>query len=347
MQRIPHNHQNDGANNMVDAAETSNNLWPPFEEDPTTYDQQNDGNNINFVDLDETSKNPWPPFEEDIIPYNQNDGENNMVDPAETSENPWLLFQKDIITGERDTSIIPHQEDLIMVQQPSEEALAASSVNQNNKKRARRLKRFQSGKLVVQPDTDEGSLVKKHDHNAKERVRRMKLNASYLALRSLLPDSHRSKKKWSAPVVVGKVLEYIPELETEIEDLTQKKEQMISMIEKRQITPIQASPSEFETPTVSVTEVRKGEVIIQICMKRENSSVLSTLIANAEGEGMQIVSASALPVSDDRVCYHLHLHVNGSSERSDYIEVLRTKILSWSCESSSIHRQDQDGDNIF
>lgn len=35
--------------------------------------------------------------------------------------------------------------------------------------------------------------VKKLDHNAKERIRRMKLNASYLALRALLPDSRRSK----------------------------------------------------------------------------------------------------------------------------------------------------------
>ena len=39
----------------------------------------------------------------------------------------------------------------------------------------------------------EGSSMKKLDHNAKERVRRLKLNASYLAFRSLLPESKKAK----------------------------------------------------------------------------------------------------------------------------------------------------------
>lgn len=44
---------------------------------------------------------------------------------------------------------------------------------------------------VIEIAEEEG--VKKLDHNAKERIRRMKLNASYLALQALLPDSRRSK----------------------------------------------------------------------------------------------------------------------------------------------------------
>ena len=39
----------------------------------------------------------------------------------------------------------------------------------------------------------EGSTSKKLDHNAKEKVRRLKLNETYLTLRSLLPDSRRAK----------------------------------------------------------------------------------------------------------------------------------------------------------
>jgi len=39
----------------------------------------------------------------------------------------------------------------------------------------------------------EGSSMKKLDHNAKERVRRLKLNASYLEFRSLLPESKKAK----------------------------------------------------------------------------------------------------------------------------------------------------------
>lgn len=45
----------------------------------------------------------------------------------------------------------------------------------------------------LQTGGEEGPVAKKQDHNAKERVRRMKLNASYLALGALLPQSRRSK----------------------------------------------------------------------------------------------------------------------------------------------------------
>ncbi|KAH6777382.1 hypothetical protein C2S52_007170 [Perilla frutescens var. hirtella] len=47
---------------------------------------------------------------------------------------------------------------------------------------------------ILEQSAEEGpSGLKKLDHNAKERIRRMKLNASFLALRALLPDSRRSK----------------------------------------------------------------------------------------------------------------------------------------------------------
>ncbi|CAA2964506.1 transcription factor bHLH160-like [Olea europaea subsp. europaea] len=60
----------------------------------------------------------------------------------------------------------------------------------------------------------------------KERIRRMKINASYLALRALIPDYSisRSKERWTAPALVDCVLKYIPELENEIETLKLKKQ---------------------------------------------------------------------------------------------------------------------------
>ncbi|XP_019051575.1 PREDICTED: transcription factor bHLH101-like [Nelumbo nucifera] len=272
-----------------------------------------------------------------IAHSHHSDGEKSMLVPAaETSEDPWLPFEDDMFTGQVGSSSFLHQEDLIMVQPSLDEGLVAGSNNQNNKERAGRMRSFQTGKSsVVQPGADEESIIKKLDHNAKEKLRRVNLNASYLALRTLLPDSSRSKKKWSAPVILGKVVEYIPELKAEIKNLTRSKEQILSTVEKKQM-PTHDSPSESKIPTVSITEVRKGELIVQICMKRENSSVLSTLLANAEGEGMQIVSTSSLSVPDDRDCYHLHLHVNGSSPIADYIAVLRAKLLSWLCGISSI-----------
>lgn len=50
---------------------------------------------------------------------------------------------------------------------------------------------FNEEKEATEEEPNSG--LKKLDHNAKERIRRMKLSASYLALRSLLPDSKRSK----------------------------------------------------------------------------------------------------------------------------------------------------------
>ncbi|KAF8411763.1 hypothetical protein HHK36_004321 [Tetracentron sinense] len=178
----------------------------------------------------------------------------------------------------------------------------------------------------------DGSIVKKLNHNARERIRRMKLNDSYLALQSLLPDSRRSKKKWSAPVMIDRALEYIPELENEIEKLTQRKDHMLSIVEKNQFLD-QTPPLKSQVPTVSVSAVTKCEVVIQICMKREQSNVFSTLLANVEDEGMCITTASTLSVCDDRVCYHLHLHMNGDSLGDNYIVVLRDKVVSWLCDN--------------
>lgn len=52
-------------------------------------------------------------------------------------------------------------------------------------------------RLVEEQSADEEgtSVAKKMNHNANERIRRMKLNASYLALRALLPDYSRSRSK--------------------------------------------------------------------------------------------------------------------------------------------------------
>ncbi|PON92331.1 Achaete-scute transcription factor-related [Trema orientale] len=164
-------------------------------------------------------------------------------------------------------------------------------------------------KLTVQSEVEEESYVKKQDHNAKERQRRMKLSESYLALGSLLPPNSRpSKKRWTAPVIVDKVLHFIPELENEIEQLTLKKknmqsalENMASVINKKSIN------SELNSLTISVNEVKKGELILQICRQRDGKNIFSRLLKNIEEEGICIVSASTLRVCDERECYNIHI----------------------------------------
>ena len=98
-------------------------------------------------------------------------------------------------------------------------------------------------------------------------------------------------------------------MEDEIENLTLKKNNMLSSIESKQITN-QNQHSDLQAPTISVTEVGKDEAIVQICMQREPGNiVLSNLMQNLENEGMGIMSASSLYVWDERVCYHLHIQV--------------------------------------
>ncbi|KAK4777627.1 hypothetical protein SAY87_017814 [Trapa incisa] len=196
-----------------------------------------------------------------------------------------------------------------------------------------------------QMDCEESSVVKKQDHNAKERVRRMKLNASYLALGELLPPSRRSKKRWSAPMIIDRVVEYIPELRQEIEDLTVKKERMLE--HKAEAASCSSAVGagcsdqlESSSPiTVSVHNVRSGEeLIVQICAKRkrrrredpgEDDGIVS-LLSNFEAEGISVLTASMLDVGEDQACYHLHIQMNGCSPYgNDYAAILKGKVISW------------------
>ncbi|OMP01558.1 hypothetical protein COLO4_11783 [Corchorus olitorius] len=109
----------------------------------------------------------------------------------------------------------------------------------------------------------EGSSVKKQQHNAKERVRRMKLHASYLALGALLPaDSTRSKKRKSAPHIIDRAVDYIPELEEEIEKLTLRKNHMLAKIKNKQ--PLNQNPDFqlHQDPSVLVHEIKQVLMIV-------------------------------------------------------------------------------------
>ncbi|KAJ6724866.1 ACHAETE-SCUTE TRANSCRIPTION FACTOR-RELATED [Salix viminalis] len=178
--------------------------------------------------------------------------------------------------------------------------------------------KLQMEKMESQPHMEGGSTSKKQQHNAKEKVRRMNLNASYLALASLLPNSQRSKKKWSAPGIIDEVLEYIPKLESEIEELTLMKNTELSKIEGRQPHDQQDLSAERQAPTISIHEVGQGEVIVQICSQRRDKedAALSNLFQNLEEQSISIVSASSINVREQStVCHHLHIKVCHSLPR--------------------------------
>ncbi|GMH06746.1 hypothetical protein Nepgr_008586 [Nepenthes gracilis] len=170
------------------------------------------------------------------------------------------------------------------------------------------------------------SSMKKLDHNAKERVRRLNLTVSHLALCSLFPDYHKPKKKWSAAHTIDRALEYIPELEGLVKKLTAQKNDMLSLVGKKRVLEDEEA---YQTLTVSVNEIRKGEVIVQICMQRVEKDIFSHLVEKVEGEGMQLIGASSLYACEDRYCYHLHLQIDERLPAADYIARLKDKVVSW------------------
>ncbi|KAH9609102.1 hypothetical protein KSS87_004468 [Heliosperma pusillum] len=173
------------------------------------------------------------------------------------------------------------------------------------------------GQVATALEAGQGSSTKKLNHNAKERVRRMKLNATFLALRALLPESRRAKKRWSAPYVIDRALEYIPELQKEIEKQTLEKNNMLSVIGNKQaisteddqrVLPKQVHNNSTSL-TVSINQVKDGEVIIQICEDKDKVGVLTTLFDKLEAEGLIVLGASSLCASQDRSCFHIHIQV--------------------------------------
>lgn len=116
-------------------------------------------------------------------------------------------------------------------------------------------------------------------------------------------------QKRSAPAIIDRALEYIPELENEIEKLTLKKDNMLLKIENKQ-RHNQNLQLEHEAPSVLVHEVEKGDVIIQIiCSPNDEKTVFSKLLQNLEAKEKGIISVSTLCVCEKRVCYHLHIQV--------------------------------------
>lgn len=88
--------------------------------------------------------------------------------------------------GMDSSAVLGEQNSLMLVESGREELRKDERMGKGKMKQ--RLAR-----MMLKGSKEEGPTSKKEEHNAKEKVRRMKLNASYLALGSLLPHSRRSK----------------------------------------------------------------------------------------------------------------------------------------------------------
>ncbi|CAN4118517.1 unnamed protein product [Withania somnifera] len=163
--------------------------------------------------------------------------------------------------------------------------------------------------------------VKKLNHNASERDRRKKINGLYSTLRSLLPASEHTKKL-SIPSTVSRILKYIPELQSEVERLTQKKDEFtLRTISNK------GNSTDFNKQKEKEKELRALQIIFQISTLKNNKGSISEAISVLEDEGLVLLNATSFETFEDRVFYTLHFQVEGTMVVE--VDMLRDKLLSY------------------
>ncbi|XP_021741166.1 transcription factor bHLH101-like [Chenopodium quinoa] len=198
---------------------------------------------------------------------------------------------------------------------------------------AKRSESPQGTSSTDQIDNNNPLLSKKLNHNASERDRRKKINDMYSSLRALLPATDQ-RKKLSIPSTIARVLEYIPQLQKQIEDLTHKKEGFTS-----KMSAILGNSGEFiqeqkhkrkcttkETTSCSISSNKLGdkEMVIQISTYERIS--VSEVLLHLEKNGYVVIDVSSFQSFGGTTFYNIHLWMEGSYVVS--IEKLNETLLS-------------------
>ncbi|XP_050366164.1 transcription factor ORG2-like [Argentina anserina] len=169
---------------------------------------------------------------------------------------------------------------------------------------------------AISDDSNTSSMAKKLNHNASERDRRKKINNLYSSLRSLVPADH--VKRLSIPATVSRVLKYIPELQQQVEELNQKRDELLSKISKQGNVILQeekqlqsaARRSRSSLSAVSANRLSDGEIAIQISTVKSTNNFISRILQSLEEDGLEILNASSFESSGGRIFYNLHLQVD-------------------------------------
>ncbi|GFP80820.1 transcription factor org2 [Phtheirospermum japonicum] len=240
--------------------------------------------------------------------------------PPQFSSLGWLLEEPisqqnmNYICGDNKTEI---SDSIALQHTKNKDAFAAS---------------FNDGLVVY---GDEGKMMKKLNHNASERDRRKKINTLYSTLRSLLPPEDHSRKL-SIPTTVSRVLNYIPELQKEVERLSKKRERLTSSKAKIEEEEAAAAAAAFSNKkkrmksnervsVISATPISDREIVFHISMSKTEKLSISEAVMRLENEGFIAINAASFQSFDGRLFYNLHLQAQGSQVPMD-AEMLKKKV---------------------
>jgi hypothetical protein len=118
-----------------------------------------------------------------------------------------------------------------------------------------------------------------------------------------------TQEKPSIATTVSEVLKYIPELQTEVENLERRKKKLMNANCKRGVANLSGSTA----PIVSVNCLNEMEIMVQVSFLSNSAEAalpFSVCIEVLENEGLHLISSSTFSPTENRTFYSLHLQVH-------------------------------------
>ncbi|KAF8087676.1 hypothetical protein N665_0572s0013 [Sinapis alba] len=171
-------------------------------------------------------------------------------------------------------------------------------------------------------------VIKKLNHNANERNRRKKTNSLFSSLRSCLPSSDKPKKL-SIPQTITRSVQYIPELQEEVKNLIQKKEELLLRESGQRERYAKPQPKVVASyfSTVFATKLRDNEVMVQILSSKIHNFSIYNVLSGLEKDGFVLVDVSSSSSRGEQLFYILHLQVDKIDHYKLICEELSQRIL--------------------
>ncbi|CAH8392141.1 unnamed protein product [Eruca vesicaria subsp. sativa] len=173
-------------------------------------------------------------------------------------------------------------------------------------------------------------VIKKLNHNANERDRRKKMNFLFSSLRSCLPASYQHKKL-SIPRTVLQSLKYIPELQEQVKNLIQKKEDLLRRISDQRdngrcVKPQSKAVASYVS-TVFATKHGDNEVMAQILSSKIHKFSIYNVLSGLEEDGFVVVDVKSSSSRGERILYTLHLQLDKTDHYKLICQELSQRML--------------------